>query len=119
MIMTKLGEEAEILKAFTDPLRLRLVLLLLSTGEVCVCRLAEALAEPEYKISRHLRVLRAAKVVGVRRAGSWMYYRISAERPPLVDCLCRCLESQLVGQAVVKRDRARLNPAACSTGRRQ
>lgn len=117
--MTDLWDEAEIFKALTDQLRLRLLLLLLSKGEVCVCRLAEALAEPEYKISRHLRVLRAAKLVGVRRAGSWMYYRINADLPPLVDCLCRCLQNQLATHAVVKGDLARFNPEACSIGTRK
>jgi ArsR family transcriptional regulator, arsenate/arsenite/antimonite-responsive transcriptional repressor len=64
-----------LLEALTDPTRLRL-LRLLRQEELCVCELVDALRIPQYKISRHLRRLRAAGVVEARREGRWMHYRL-------------------------------------------
>jgi ArsR family transcriptional regulator len=65
-----------LLDALTDPTRLRL-LRLLRQQELCVCELVDALRIPQYKISRHLRRLRAAGLVEARREGRWMHYRLS------------------------------------------
>jgi DNA-binding transcriptional ArsR family regulator len=65
-----------LLEALTDPTRLRL-LRLLRQEELCVCELVDVLRIPQYKISRHLRRLRAIGVVEARREGRWMHYRLS------------------------------------------
>ena len=55
----------------------RLMLLhLIGDREVCVCKLVEALEQPQPKISQHLACLRGAGVVAARREGKWMHYRI-------------------------------------------
>ncbi|MHC4194373.1 MAG: ArsR family transcriptional regulator, partial [Planctomycetota bacterium] len=46
--------EAAVFKVLADPTRLRLMVLLSIQGETCVCKLAEALNAPDFKISRHL-----------------------------------------------------------------
>jgi ArsR family transcriptional regulator, arsenate/arsenite/antimonite-responsive transcriptional repressor len=66
---------ARLFKALGDPTRLRIVALL-AHGELCVCHLQHALDLPQAHVSRHLAVLRAAGVVGARREGSWMHYRL-------------------------------------------
>jgi ArsR family transcriptional regulator, arsenate/arsenite/antimonite-responsive transcriptional repressor len=66
-----------LLAALTEPTRLRLVCLLIRR-ELCVCELVDALRMPQYKVSRHLRTLRAAGLVEARRDGRWMHYRISS-----------------------------------------
>lgn len=58
-----------------DPGRLRL-LLALSAGETCVCDLAAACGQSESAVSHALRLLRAHRVVAVRRAGRRAYYRL-------------------------------------------
>jgi ArsR family transcriptional regulator, arsenate/arsenite/antimonite-responsive transcriptional repressor len=63
------------LEAMTDPTRLRL-LRLLRRQELCVCELVDTLRMPQYKISRHLRSLRAVGLVEARRDGRWMHYRL-------------------------------------------
>jgi ArsR family transcriptional regulator len=63
------------LDALVDPTRLRL-LRLLRRQELCVCELVDALHMPQYKISRHLRKLRAIGLVEARRDGRWMHYRL-------------------------------------------
>jgi ArsR family transcriptional regulator len=66
---------AEILKALSDPTRLRIVSLL-RHGELCVCDLTEALQIPQSTISRHLATLKNAGWVKARRSGKWMHYML-------------------------------------------
>lgn len=82
---------AKRLKAMAHPLRVRMLGLLLSVdSSVCVCELAEALGLPDYKVSRHLAVLKAAGFVEGEHKGPWVYYRtrpselLDALRPFLV-----------------------------------
>lgn len=65
----------QLLDALSDPTRLRL-LRLLRKQELCVCELVDALRIPQYKISRHLRKLRASGLVEARRDGRWMHYHL-------------------------------------------
>src|ERR1041384_3807791 len=68
-------------RAFADRTRLRL-LNLLGKDEVCVCFFVEILKTNQPKISRHLAYLRRAGVVGARRDGQWMHYRIVEPADP-------------------------------------
>ena len=90
-----LVEEAALLKVLAEPTRLRLAVALARNGETCVCTLADGLAEPEYKISRHLAVMRAAGIVEVRRDGTWMHYRLAQPRNRLESCLWKCFRDDL------------------------
>ena len=71
----------ELLKLLADSTRMRSLMLLLQEGELCVCELTFALNEIQPKISRHLAALRDTKVVIVRRAGQWIYYRVNPQLP--------------------------------------
>ncbi len=59
-----------------DPSRLRLLVSLLEGGELCVCDLAVAAGMGESAASHALRLLRAHRVVKVRRAGRNAYYSL-------------------------------------------
>jgi ArsR family transcriptional regulator len=61
--------------------RLRMLVLLISRGELCVCELTHALQESQPKISRHLAQLRELGVVLDRRQGQWIYYRMNPALP--------------------------------------
>ncbi|MCF7853837.1 MAG: metalloregulator ArsR/SmtB family transcription factor [Candidatus Pacebacteria bacterium] len=110
-------QEAELFKALSDPTRLRLVVLLATHGEVCVCVMAEALDEPDFKISRHLRILRAAGIVETRREGTWMHYRLAEPRTGLEACLQACFRDCLNDHKTVVADAARLGQASCRKAR--
>ncbi|NTV52394.1 MAG: metalloregulator ArsR/SmtB family transcription factor [Candidatus Firestonebacteria bacterium] len=113
--------ETAYFKALSDPTRLRLATLLARHGEVCVCELAGALDDPEFKVSRHLSVLRSAGVVETRRSGTWMHYRLADPRNDLESGLQGCLRDCLQGHALVQRDSKRLQharkekPLPCAT----
>jgi ArsR family transcriptional regulator len=67
--------------ALADPTRRRILALLQSGGERCVCVLYETLDLPQPKVSRHLGVLRAAGIVATRRDGLWIHYRLHPDLP--------------------------------------
>ena len=74
---------AQIFKALADPIRLRIVLLLQSEGELCVCDLMAVLKLPQSTVSRHLAYLKRSCWVDTRRQGVWMYYQLSRESCPM------------------------------------
>ncbi|OPZ22813.1 MAG: hypothetical protein BWZ10_00231 [candidate division BRC1 bacterium ADurb.BinA364] len=106
-------DEAALFKALADPIRLRLAALLAIRGETCVCDLAQALDEPDYKISKHLTVLRSAGMVDSRREGAWMQYRLAESRSELESCLQQCFRDCLSGHATVRKDLERLANRTC------
>lgn len=69
--------------ALADPTRLR-ILALLRDGEICVCHIHVSLDVPQPTASRHLAYLRKAGLVGARRAGIWMHYRLTPIDNPVV-----------------------------------
>jgi ArsR family transcriptional regulator len=70
---------AQTLKALSDPIRLRIVLLLQAEGELCVCDLMAVLGLPQSTVSRHLAYLTRSCWVDIRREGVWMHYTLSRE----------------------------------------
>lgn len=68
---------AQTIKALSDPIRLRIVLLLQTEGELCVCDLMAALGLPQSTVSRHLAYLKHSCWVDIRREGVWIYYSLS------------------------------------------
>ena len=70
-----------IAKALSDENRVR-ALMLLSQGELCVCQLIEMLRLAPSTVSKHMSILRQARLVESRKDGRWMYYRLADEDPP-------------------------------------
>lgn len=100
-------------RALADRTRLRL-LNLMSKDEVCVCFFVEILKTNQPKISRHLAYLRRAGIVGARRQGPWMHYRIV--EPPDQDA-ARVLKDTLTwlgNDREMQRDRERLVKVCCA-----
>jgi ArsR family transcriptional regulator, lead/cadmium/zinc/bismuth-responsive transcriptional repressor len=69
-------ELAEVFGLLSDPSRLRLIASLLEGGELCVCDLAATSGMGESAASHALRLLRAHRVVRVRRDGRMARYSL-------------------------------------------
>jgi DNA-binding transcriptional ArsR family regulator len=67
---------ADVFGLLADPGRLKVLVALLE-GEMCVCDLAAVARSSESAVSHHLRLLRAHRVVHVRRSGRMAYYRLA------------------------------------------
>jgi ArsR family transcriptional regulator len=70
---------APMFKALGDPIRLRLMSMIASRPEACVCDLTGAFEVSGPTISHHLRVLREAGLVDCQRRGTWVYYWVRPE----------------------------------------
>ncbi len=77
---------APLLKAVADPVRLRLMSMVLSHegGEACVCDLNEAFDLSQPTISHHLKVLHESGLLNREKRGVWVYYQA---RPEAMDAL--------------------------------
>ena len=95
--------------AFADPTRLR-VLSLLAAGELCVCDIVEILDLPQPTVSRHLAVLRDARLVEVTREWKFAHYRLAEAGDPVHRNLIACVRSCFRG--VESLDRERVNAEA-------
>jgi DNA-binding transcriptional ArsR family regulator len=65
----------DVTKALADGSRLR-VLMALGGGELCVCQIVELLQLAPSTVSKHMSILRQARLVESRKEGRWMYYRL-------------------------------------------
>jgi ArsR family transcriptional regulator, arsenate/arsenite/antimonite-responsive transcriptional repressor len=102
----------ELFKAFADPVRLRLLNLLVD-GEVCVCHLHEALDLPQSTVSRHLAYLRKRGLVHGRKEGLWVHYRLARPAGELHRVLMTCLGACASDLETLKLDRKRLKHSSC------
>jgi ArsR family transcriptional regulator len=82
--------EAELFRALSHPVRLR-ILDLLAHQEACVCHLTAVLGQRQPYVSQQLAILREAGLVADRREGTLIYYRLADER--LADLLTRSREA--------------------------
>jgi len=103
---------AALFKTLSEPVRLRIVFLLLAKGELCVCNLVEALELSQSVVSRHLAYLRNNNLVSTRREGVWVYYRIT-------ECCCEPLFEYIrqssEGNAEMQADVARFEVTSQQT----
>ncbi|GAB4310914.1 MAG: metalloregulator ArsR/SmtB family transcription factor [Methanobacteriaceae archaeon] len=68
--------DAEIIKALSDPTRLKIIHLL-EHGEMCVCEIITAMEKPQPTISHHLNILKKAGFLKWRKEGVWIHYKLS------------------------------------------
>src|SRR5262245_51335019 len=100
-------------KALADRTRLRL-LNLMRGDEVCVCFFVEILKTNQPKISRHLAYMRRAGIVGTRRDGSWMHYRIVGPADSEAARVLSATLDWLANDREMQRDRERLERVCCA-----
>lgn len=86
-----------LLKALSDEARLRILALLNTVPELCVCDLEKTLRFSQTKVSRHLSYLKRTGLVRSRRHGVWMYYALvepkNAQSKELLQSLLTLAES--------------------------
>ncbi len=68
-------------KALADESRIRIIGAL-EGRELCVCQLIELLQLAPSTVSKHLSILRNARLIDNRKQGRWMYYRLAGQDAP-------------------------------------
>ena len=76
-------EVVTIAKALSDENRVR-ILAILEGRELCVCQVIELLGLAPSTVSKHLAILKQARLIDSRKHGRWMYYRLADEDVPPV-----------------------------------
>jgi DNA-binding transcriptional ArsR family regulator len=69
-----LKAEAEVFKALSEELRLKMVYLLL-TKEMCECEIIVALDLTQPTASHHLSILERAGIITATKRGKWVFYK--------------------------------------------
>ena len=68
---------ALVFQALADPIRIRMLhLLTTAREEACLCEFVDSLLEPQYKLSRHLKILRQAGLLSAQKDGRFVYHRL-------------------------------------------
>lgn len=101
-------EFVDVAKALSDPNRVR-IFCALKHGELCVCQIVTLLGLATSTISKHMLVLRQARLVEFRKDGRWVYYRRAEGRlsTTAAGALAWC-DAALLRDATVRDDVARL-----------
>jgi ArsR family transcriptional regulator len=69
-------------KALADETRIRIIGVL-KGRELCVCQLIELFSLAPSTVSKHLSILKNARLISSRKQGRWMHYRLADdERTP-------------------------------------
>ena len=100
-------------QALADSTRIRVVrLMVINEEEACLCELVDSLLEPQYKVSRHLKLLRQAGLITAEKDGRWVYHRLVKDVPHL-QTLYEILRSLPDPEGIygedLKRFRSRMN----------
>lgn len=73
---------SQLYKALSEPMRLRILYLLLNREDLCVCDFVSVMQAGQSLISRHLAYLKNADWVKSHREGTWMHYQIKTSHLP-------------------------------------
>ena len=97
-----------VIKALSDENRMRIVMAL-GDRELCVCQIVELLELAPSTVSKHMAILKRARLVESRKDGRWMYYRLAdREVPPEVPGVLSLASDALAGDSQIRRDARRL-----------
>ncbi len=85
----------EIFKGLAHPVRLRISRELLR-GEMCVCDICELFSLDRTTISKHLAVLKSARVIKDRKEGLFVFYSLELEcLRMMIGCISKSIEKEL------------------------
>jgi ArsR family transcriptional regulator len=97
-----------ITKALADETRVRM-LLALRDGELCACQIVELAQLAPSTVSKHMSILKQARLVESRKEGRWMYFRLAdSTASALVRQTLAWVEKSLADDKLVEQDRQRL-----------
>ena len=99
----------DVYSVLSHPMRLRSLVLINQSDELCVCELTHALGLAQPVISRHLAQLKEAGLLLSRRQGVWIYYSINIDIPTWVTKLIEITTDGIASTSPYKDDLETLN----------
>ncbi len=107
--MINIQQLANQFKVFSEPVRLRILHLLLESGELCVCDLMQSLQLTQSVVSRHLAYLKKQQFINDRRDGLWVFYKINPTQPSIIKQLLENYQTYASNSIELKRDLEQLS----------
>lgn len=104
-------ELANLFKALSDKSRLRILNLLVHSGELCVCDIQRILGFSQPKVSRHLTYLKNVGLVKNERKGMWVIYSLANIEDETTERLMKELKDIFDLNKELKNDLVELNKA--------
>jgi len=101
-----------VIKALADTNRVRILCALLGR-ELCVCQIIEMLGLAPSTVSKHLSILRQARLLDDRKEGRWMYYRHPDRPNTLVKKVVALLKASLADDEQMQADRDQVENILC------
>lgn len=87
--------------------------LLAVTGqETCLCELVDSLLEPQYNLSKHLKIIRQAGLLTAEKEGRWIYHRL-VQGFPFLESLYQVLRTLPDTEGIYAEDLARFEQRLC------
>ena len=95
-------------KALADESRIR-ILGALQGRELCVCQLIELLGLAPSTVSKHLSILRNARLIDSRKQSRWMFYRLAGkDAPELITAALAWIFRSIAGSSTFDQDNQRI-----------
>jgi len=73
------SELARVLKALADPVRLKLLNVIATSGEACACDFPALVGKTQATVSHHLKQLVQAGILEREQRGKWAWFRVNAD----------------------------------------
>jgi ArsR family transcriptional regulator len=90
------GRAAEMLRTLAHPMRLRIIDLLNTAGELPVCEITDYLELTQSATSQHLNHMRRVGLLKTKRRGKAVWYSLADARPiALLNCICSCCSNDV------------------------
>jgi DNA-binding transcriptional ArsR family regulator len=103
-----LREFMSVVKALADENRIR-ALLSLRSRELCLCQIIELLGLAPSTVSKHMSLLKQARLVDTRKSGRWVFYRLAgADSSPEIQEAIAWVCKSLSGDDSIRRDERRI-----------
>jgi ArsR family transcriptional regulator len=80
-------ESARLFAALADPVRLRMLSMILAEEEICSCTMEAPLRRSQPTISHHTRILADAGLIVGERRGRWVWWRVVGSRRATIERL--------------------------------
>jgi DNA-binding transcriptional ArsR family regulator len=104
-----------IASALSDQNRVR-ALLALGDQEVCVCQIIELLKLSPSTVSKHMSILKQAKLVTGKKKGRWVFYRLPGrEAPPIVRQALAWVRQAAAEDQGIQKDADRMKKILCTS----
>ncbi len=96
-----------VMKALADATRLRIIHLLKTGEEMCVCQIVAVLNMSQSTVSQHLGMLKRAGLVADRKERRWVFYRLHPALGPQQQSILDSIASWLQDDPQMMQDRIR------------